>query len=325
MNAYTGKVDAYIIEQPLNDPIIRTYAKIYPGIFKPISRMPAKLREHIRYPEDLFRIQTSVYTRYHYSKNRPEDFYGNSDLWEMPRRANLVGENTEASEAMDPYYIIMKLPHGASEEFVLMNPYVHSGERKNMVAWMCARCDAPNYGKLVLYKFTTKTVKGPQQIASLASQDPVISPQISLWNKEGSAVGTGNFLVIPVESSFLYVVPVYMSSRTTGVEIPEIIRIIASMGDKVAMAPTLNGALSALLGESIEESQPSAPTVKAGLSAQKGGVVVITNSEIARLVRQANAQYEKAVQAQKSGDWAAYGQQIDALKQTLQELKAKAK
>ena len=326
VNAYTGKVDAYMVEKPLPDPIIRTFAKVFPGILKPISQMPKDLQAHIRYPEDLFKIQTIVYTRYHYNADRPQDFYGNSDLWEIPRAANLTGTASEAS--MDPYYVIMKLPNGTSEEFILMMPYVHSGARKNMVAWICARCDQPDYGHLVLYQLPTKNVNGPQQVATFASQDPSISPQLTLWNKEGSSVQTGNMLVVPVESSFLYVVPVYLSSSASGTEIPELKRVVAALGDRVAMAPTLNDALSALVGQAIntpaQTGATAATPAKPG-QPSKPGVTVITNPDAAALVEQANTAYSRAQDALKKGDWAEYGRQMDVLNKALKELRGKMK
>ncbi len=337
VDAYTGKVDAYIMDRPLRDPIIRTYSKMFPGIFKPVSAMPKELQAHIRYPEDLFRVQSMVYTRYHYDAKRPEDFYGNSDLWEIPRAANLTGPAMgEEAPQMEPYYVIMKLPNGATEEFILMTPYVHSGARKNMVAWMCAKCDQADYGRLVLYQLPTKNVNGPQQVATFASQDPVISPQLTLWNKEGSTVETGNLLVIPVESSFLYVMPVYLSSSTAGTAIPEIKRVIVALGDRVAMAPTLNDALTALVGQAV--SVPTQTGAAAGVPAKPGAKpapgakplpgaepVVVTGPDVSALVQQANSQYSKAQDALRAGDFAEYGNQMKALDKTLKELQGKVK
>jgi len=330
VDAYTGKVDAYIIEEPLPDPLIRTYDRMFPGIFKPFSAMPKQLQAHIRYPEDLFSIQTAVYARYHYSADRPQDFYGNSDLWEIPRAANLTGSLTEEAPYMEPYYVIMKLPKGSSEEFILMTPYVHSGVRRNMVAWICARCDQPKYGGLVLYQLPTKNVNGPQQVATFASQDPIISPQLSLWNQEGSKAVTGNLLVIPVESSFLYVVPLYLVSSTSGTEIPEMKRVVVALGDQVAMARTLNDSLSALVGEPI--SAPAQVGVAAGAPGKPGAKpqpgarpVVAAGADVAALVSQANAQYAKAQDALRAGDWTEYGAQMKGLEKTLKDLKAKVR
>ncbi|NLN76149.1 MAG: UPF0182 family protein [Armatimonadetes bacterium] len=327
VDAYTGKVDAYIIEDPLPDPLIRTYDKIFPGIFKPIDQMPDELREHIRYPEDLFRIQTAVYTRYHYSADRPQDFYGNSDLWEIPKTASLAGLSSEPTY-MEPYYVIMKLPNGSSEEFILMTPYVHSGARKNMVAWMCAKCDQPNYGQLVLYQLPTKNVNGPQQVGTFASQDPTISSQLTLWNKEGSSADTGDMLIIPVESTFLYVVPVYLSSTTSGTQIPEIKRVVVALGDRVAMMPTLNDSLSTLVGQTI--SVPTQTGMVAGALATKApGVTtkpaIVATPDTAQLVDQANNNYAKAQEALRNGDWNEYGKRMSALEKDLKDLKEKLK
>jgi len=335
VDAYTGKVDAYIMDRPLPDPIIATYAKMFPGILKPISAMPKELQQHIRYPEDLFRVQSMIYTRYHYAADRPQDFYANSDLWEIPRAASLTGPPMgEETPYMEPYYVIMRLPNGAAEEFILMLPYVHAGARKNMVAWMCAKCDQADYGRLVLYQLPTKNVNGPQQVATFASQDPTISPQLTLWNKEGSKVETGNLLVVPVESSFLYVMPVYLTSSTAGTEIPEIKRVIVALGDRVAMAPTLNDALSALVGQTV--AAPAQTGVAAGAAAKPGvkpgakppsvpQPAVVTAPDVAALVRQANQEYSAAQDALKAGDWSAYGSRMKALEKTLKELQSKVR
>jgi len=327
VDAYTGKVDAYVIEKPLKDPIIRTYQRMFPGIFKPISRMPKELQAHIRYPEDLFRYQTSVYARYHYMASRPQDFYGNSDLWEIPKRANLTAGAGEEELPMDPYYVIMKLPNGTTEEFILMTPYVHSGARKNMVAWMCAKCDAPDYGRLVLFQLPTKNVNGPQQIATFASQDPTISQKLTLWNKEGSSVGTGDLLVIPVDNSFIYVVPVYLSSRTSGTEIPEIKQVIVALGDTVSMANTLNDALSGVVGEAISVPQQTGATVtspgKPVAVGGKPGIAVSTGGDVAKLVDQANTEYSKAQDALRAGDWSEYGRRMSALEKNLRDLRTR--
>ncbi len=329
VDAYTGEVSAYTIEKPLRDPIIRTYQKIFPGIFKPISRMPSELRKHIRYPEDLFRVQTAVYTRYHYGKDDPDRFYRNDDLWEIPIRAMVAGAEGGQDETMEPYYVIMRLPNGATEEFILMTPYKRAGPtRKNIVAWMCARCDALDYGRLVLYQFPEdKNVYGPQQVAGRANQDTTISQQLSLWNQEGSKVGSGNLLVIPIESSLLYVMPIYLVS--TGTQIPELKRVIVALGDRVAMEPTLEEALARVVGAPISAPPPMAaapakPGAKPGPKPAPG-VPAAPAADVKALIDQAASQYDKAQEAQRKGDWAEYGRQVDALKATLTEMKSKAR
>jgi len=319
-DAYTGKVTAYVVQKPLRDPIIETYMRIFPGILKPVERMPAQLREHIRYAEDFFRIQADVYSRYHMTD--PTMFYNNSDLWAIPNKAELT--DTQAETAMDPYYVIMKLPNGKSEEFILMTPYVRAG-KANMVSWMCAKCDESDYGRLVLYQFPKdKNVFGPQQIASRARQDATISQQMTLWSQAGSKVGSGNLLVIPIESSLLYVMPVYLVSTSTG--IPELKRVIVALGDKVSMGTTMQEALSSVVGESVA----AAPNVsRRGVGATGSGSVSVAgarlDAEATRLVNQAVSQYDKSQDALRRGDWAAYGEYVRALKATLNQLQQKAR
>ncbi len=332
VNAYSGRVSAYVIEQPLKDPLIRAYQRMFPGVFQPIEKMPDSLRAHIRYPEDLFSIQTSVYTRYHYSRNNPDGFYRNDDLWQIPNRATLTGSaDGEDGELMEPYYVIMKLPGGTREEFILMTPYIRAGGRKNMVAWMAAKCDSPGYGTLVVYEFPEdRNVYGPQQITARASQDTSISQQISLWDQRGSTVGSGNLLVIPIENSLLYVMPVYLVS--TGTQIPELKRVIVALGDSIAMEPTLDEALARVVGAPIaptpRTAAPSAaPQAKPTPGARPTAppTAAAPSPDVRALVDQASTQYDKAQEALKKGDFAEYGKQISALKQTLQELRSKAR
>lgn len=322
VDAYSGEVHAYIIQKPVKDPIIVAYSRAFPGIFQPISEMPKALYAHIRYPEGLFAVQTSVYRKYHMSD--PREFYNSSDLWDIPMRPVLAkaGES-RTEELMEPYYVIMKLPNGTQEEFILMTPYKRAG-KQNMVAWMCAKCDPADYGRLVLFKFPQdKNVYGPEQIAGRIDQDSVISPQISLWNQEGSNVGTGNLLVVPIDNSLLYVMPIYLVS--SGTKIPELKRVIVALGYNIAMEPTLEEALAKVVGASINVPQlgmgrkpAGAPTAAAPLTGSPG-------AELQRLINQATSQMDAAEQAQRAGNWAAYGEQLKALRATLKQLREKSK
>lgn len=335
VDAYTGRIDAYIIQKPTADPIIQTYAKIFPGVFKPISAMPASLRDHTRYPEDMFSLQAALYARWHYPKTDPNGFYNNSDLWQIPLKAQLTsGQSTNAGDMMDPYYMIMRLPGGEREEFILMTPYIRAG-RQNMVAWVCAKCDQPDYGRLVLFQFSDqRNVYGPSQIVARANQVPTISQQLTLWNQpgSGSTVSSGNLLVIPIESSLLYVMPVYLSSESN--QIPQIRQVIVALGDNIAMRPTLEQALSDVVGAPVSAGATlgAVPGTPAGVAPRKPAVPAakpITpaapSSDVNRLANQASDQYDKAVQAQRNGDWAEYGKQVKALKATLDQLKAAKK
>src|SRR5262245_56911298 len=206
--------------------------------------MPGDLQKHIRYPEDLFRIQAQLYRAYHMES--PDVFYNREDLWQFPRQA--AGEQ---AAAMIPYYIIMRLPGEAQAEFFLMLPMVPS-RRDNMIAWLAARSDQPNYGKLIVYEFPKeKLVFGPFQIDARINQNTEISQQLSLWNQMGSRVIRGHLIAIPIENSILYVSPLYLRAETG--QLPELKRVIAAYGDRVVMQETLADALAALF------RQPSGP------------------------------------------------------------------
>ena len=210
--------------------------------------MPQELQTHIRYPEDLFFIQAQLYQAYH--MDTPEVFYNREDLWQFPRE-QAAGEMA----TMAPYYIIMRLPGETEAEFFLMLPMVPS-KRDNMIAWLAARCDLPNYGKLIVYEFPKeKLVYGPFQIEARINQNTEISQQLSLWNQMGSRVIRGNLLVIPIEHSILYVSPLYLRAETG--QLPELKRVIAAYGDQVVMEETLPAALAALFKETTPASLPS--------------------------------------------------------------------
>ena len=297
IDAYNGSVDFYLMDA--SDPVAATYAHIFTGVFKPLSAMPADLRRHIRYPEDLFRIQAEIYRAYH--MDSAEVFYNREDLWQFPRQAE-GGQNA----MMAPYYIIMRLPAEASAEFFLMLPMVPS-QRQNMIAWLAARCDEPNYGKLIVYEFPKdKLVYGPFQIEARINQNTDISQQLSLWNQMGSRVIRGHIIVIPIESSILYVSPLYL--RAEQGQLPELKRVIASYGDQVVMKETLAAALSALFAEA-----GAAPAVP-------GAAATTATGPAGERARKAMEHYESAMEHLRSGDWAGFGRELDAMRELLQEL-----
>lgn len=307
-DAYTGKVTAYMFDD--KDPIIRTYAKIFPRVFRPASEMPAAFKAHVRFPEDLFRIQTTIYSRYHMTD--PSVFYSGADLWQIPT----LGSSSDNGQAgsMEPYYIITRLPNSTLDEFILILPLVRPG-RDNMVAWMAAKCDPEDYGKLIAYEFPRgQTVFGPKQIMARADQDTTISSQLTLWNQSGSQVLRGDMLAIPIDDSVLYVEPLYLQSTST--QIPEFKRVIVSLGDRLVMEQTLQAALSSLMGGEVPSPAPT-PSV-AGQKPAKGAPAAPAN--VQQLVKQANDQFSRAQDAQRKGDWAGYGRELDALKKTLGEL-----
>jgi uncharacterized protein len=296
IDAYNGTVDFYVVD--LSDPVVATYQRIFPRLFKPFGVMPTDLRKHVRYPEDLFLIQAHLYRAYH--MDSPEVFYNREDLWEFPREpASFDGIH---GAEMAPYYIIMRLPEEKRAEFFLLLPMVPS-QRQNMIAWLAARCDPPDYGKLIVYEFPKdKLVYGPSQIEARINQNTEISQQISLWNQMGSRVIRGNLHVIPIENSLLYVSPLYLRA-TTG-QLPELKRVIAASGDRVVMEETLEGALAALFKDSAQSSPP--PGVPPGLVDDRA--------------RKALSHYDRAIERLRAGDWGGFGAELDALRPLLEEL-----
>lgn len=235
VDAYNGKVNFYISDP--EDPIIQTWEQVFPHLFKPLSAMPSELRLHIRYPEDLFRIQSEQLLTYHMTD--PQVFYNREDQWEIPKE--IYG--TE-SQQVAPYYLIMKLPTATQEEFILLHPYTPRS-RSNLIAWLAARSDGAEYGKLLLYKFPKqKLVYGPNQIEALINQDPVISQQISLWNREGSRAIQGNLLIIPIEQSLLYVEPLYIEAEENS--LPALTKVIVIFDNRIVMADTLDKGIDAI-------------------------------------------------------------------------------
>lgn len=297
IDAYNGTVDFYVSDP--SDPILRTYQRIFPGLFKPLETMPQDLQQHIRYPEDLFLIQAQLYRAYH--MDAPEVFYNREDLWQFPRElAGIDGGNTPGTP-MTPYYMIMRLPGEPRAEFVLMLPMVPS-QRENMIAWLAARCDPPEYGKLIVYTFPKdKLVYGPFQIEARIQQNTEISQQISLWNQMGSRVIRGHLLVVPIESSILYVSPLYL--RAASGQLPELKRVIASYGDRVVMEETLGEALAALFKDIVPVASPPRGTADAR-------------------AREALAHYGRAIERLKAGDWNGFGSELDALRPLLEALGA---
>ena len=247
IDAYDGSMHFYIADP--TDPIIQTYRNIFPDLFKDLSQMPEDLRSHIRYPIDLFRIQTFIYATYH--MKRPQVFYNKEDQWEIPEIDGQI---------MQPYYTIMKLPREDQEEYILMLPYTPKG-KSNLSAWMVARSDGEQYGKLDVYTFPKqKLVFGPNQIVARINQDAEISRQISLWDQRGSSVIQGTLLVIPVEESLLYVRPLYLKADAG--KIPELKRVIVSYEDSIAMERTLDEALGKIFtGLAREPGEEPAPQV----------------------------------------------------------------
>ncbi|MBW4496081.1 MAG: UPF0182 family protein [Oscillatoria princeps RMCB-10] len=235
IDAYSGDVAFYVADP--SDPIIASWNAIFPHLFRPLRDMPVTLRTHIRYPLDLFGIQSERLLTYHMTD--PQVFYNRDDQWQVP--TEIYGSEPRPVE---PYYLIMKLPTASSEEFILLHPFTPT-KRNNLIAWLAGRSDGENYGKLLLYQFPKqRLVYGPEQIEARINQDPIISQQISLWNRQGSSAIQGNLLVIPIEQSLLYVEPLYLEATQNS--LPTLVRVIVAYENRIAMAETLEQALEAI-------------------------------------------------------------------------------
>jgi uncharacterized protein len=307
IDAYDGTLTAYVADS--TDPIIQTYAKIFPGIFHPMREMPADVRRHLRYPDDIFRVQTALYTLYH--MQQPDIFYHREDQWQIP--TSTVGQNADR----DPFlrHMVMKLPSESQEEFIVMTPFTPR-EKDNLAAWMVARMDGDHYGELVVYQFPRQSlVFGPRQIMNRINQNTEISQQVSLWDQRGSQVLRGNLLVIPIEESLLYVQAIYL--RAEGGRIPELKRIVLAHQNRVVMAETFEQGLADLFGGPVDTG-PAMPQRIAAAAASAGPGAT---GRVAELIRQAGAEYERATNAQRAGDWATYGTAIKRVGELLEELK----
>ena len=296
VDAYNGTVDFYLSSP--DDPIIQAYVRIFPDVFKPLEQMPEELRSHIRYPQDLFNVQAHMYATYHMQD--PQVFYNKEDVLSIPHRS-IDGRETE----MEPYYTIMRLPGETKEEFVLLLPFTPN-KRDNMRAWLAARSDTPNYGKLTALNFPkAKLVYGPKQIEARIDQDPVISQQLSLWNQRGSQVIRGSMLAIPIEASLLYVQPLYLAAERGS--LPELKRVIVAFGNQIAMEESLEQSLQRIFGGRPAEAKAAAPAPEAA-GKEKG------------LARQALEHFARAQELLRQGNWAGYGDELKRIETLLKEM-----
>lgn len=320
VDAYDGSVAFYLAD--MADPIIRTYAKIFPKMFRPLSEMPKGLASHLRYPEDIFTLQSAIYATYH--MDDPQIFYNKEDQWEVPAVAVEGEQNISTSRdnipAMTPRHMIMKLPNEKKEEYILMLPFTPRA-KDNLSAWMVARNDGENYGKLSVYRFPKqKLIFGPKQVIGRINQDAEISRQISLWDQGGSQVIQGSLLVIPIEESLIYVRPLYLKADTG--KIPELKRVIVAYENRVAMEETLEAGLAKIFGPlRLNSSEASASTGQSEPQRKAPAEIlpVVTGNE--NLLKQAGEAYETALRAQREGDWSRYGVEIKRLGEILNKLR----
>jgi len=337
IDAYHGTTTFYLAEP--DDPIVRAYAGAFPTLFTPLAEMPAGLRRHVRYPEGIFALQAAVYSTYHMTS--PAVFYNKEDQWEVPSI-----DSAGQAQRMSPYYTIMKLPGEARAEFIQMLPFTPR-RRDNLASWLVARSDGDRYGQLMAFEFPKqKLIFGPRQVVARINQDQVIAPQITLWNQQGSEVIQGTLMVIPIEESLLYVRPMYL--RAQAGRIPELTRVIVAYQNSIVMDRTLDAALARLFSPEAVAARraqpkdatlpaaapvetadtPAAPGTTAPATAPAPAVpatrtplpAAIAGLPPGPLAAEAQATYQRAIAAQRAGDWAAYGAEIARLGQILELL-----
>ena len=289
VDMYDGTVGFYVMDP--KDPVLAVYRKAFPGAFKDLDQLSADLHKHLRYPEDLFAVQADQYRTFHMTD--PQVFYNREDLWVAPKE-RYAGQ----VQPMQPYYILMKLPGSNELQYLLMTPFTPQN-RDNMISWVAAKSDFPDYGKMLFYQLPKeKLVYGPSQIEAMIDQNTTISQQLTLWDQRGSRVIRGTLIVTPIENSFLYVVPVYLTAE--GTNLPQLKRVIAVAGDKVVMEPTLDEAINGLFGTQQPVTASSQPP-NTGQPA----------------LEQARTQLEEARKAIQQGDWAKFGTAMEGLEHQL--------
>jgi len=288
VDMYDGTVQFFVMDP--NDPVLAVYRNAFPGVFKDLNQLSPDLKAHLRYPQDLFSIQADQYRTFHMTD--PQVYYNREDLWVLPQE-----QYAGKVAPMEPYYILMKLPGSDTLEYLLMTPFTPQ-KRNNMISWLAARSDFPAYGKMLFYELPKdKLIYGPMQIEAMIDQNTAIAAQLTLWDQKGSRVIRGNLIAVPIENSFMYVVPLYLTAE--GTDFPQLKRVIVISGDKVAMEPTLDEAIQSVFGT----TQPPGISTQAP-GAQPG-------------LGQARAQFDDAQKAMQQGNWGDFGKSMDALKRLL--------
>ena len=323
MNAYDGTMTFYIADPA--DPIVRTYARVFPTLFRPMAELPASLRSHLRFPEELFNVQTNVFGRYHVT--RPLQFFNGDDVWTVPS-----AETTDQTLPSEAYYVVMRMPGEPEAEFLLLQPMVPTN-RANMIAWIAARNDPAEYGTTRVYRFPADTtVFGPEQIEARIDADGAISEQLTLWSQAGSSVIRGNLIVVPVADSVIYLQPFYLQSSSTA--LPEFQRIVVASPREVVWSRTLGEGLRLLLEAEAEGTPGSSPTPGPSPSpspsatpdpsptpggSQEPGPTP-PSGDVTALIDYANEHFELAQQALQAGDFATYGAEMELVEAALREL-----
>jgi len=315
IDAYNGTVTLYVFDT--EDPILATYRRIFPSLFKDAATMPADLRRHVRYPEAFFQIQSQVYGLYHMTN--PQVFFNREDLWTVANETTTDSEGEQTLQPMQPNFVLMKLPGGTSEEFVEILPFTPAN-RNNLIGWIAGRCDGANYGSAVVYNFPkTRLIDGPQQIEARIDQNAQLSGQLTLWNQQGSHVLRGSLLVIPSGRALLYAEPIYLQAKQS--PMPELRLVVLALQDKLAYGTTFEVALRSLFGgeasslNQTEANPPASPTTGAP----------IPTADTDALIAEASKDFDEYQRLTAEGKLAEAGQKLEQLKDVLGRLNSRKK
>ncbi len=315
VDAYDGSVSFYVFDT--TDPIIAAWRSIFPSLFKDAAAMPSDLRHHVRYPEALFRMQSEVYGLYHMTN--PQVFFNREDLWTVATETRTENEGQQSVEAIQPNYVLMKLPGEAGEEFVEILPFTPAN-RNNLIGWIAGRSDGANYGKAIVYDFPkTRLIDGPQQIEARIDQNAQLSGQLTLWNQQGSHVLRGSLLVIPSGKALLYAEPIYLQAQQS--PMPELRLVVLALQDKLAYGTNFQAALSSLFGgeasslsgSEAPQAAPTAPGTKPAVLDTRG------------LIQEAGRDFDDYQRLTAAGKLGEAGQKLDALRHALEQLTAGAR
>jgi uncharacterized protein len=318
IDAYNGSVTFYDFDS--SDPILATYRSIFPSLFKDASAMPADLRRHVRYPEDIFTLQSQVYGLYHMTN--PEVFFNREDLWTVATENGLDADGNQVVQPMKPNFVLMKLPGGTAEEFVEILPFTPAN-RNNLIGWIAGRSDGSNYGTAVVYDFPkTRLVDGPQQIEARIDQNAQLSGQLTLWNQQGSHVLRGSLLVIPTGKALLYAEPIYLQAQQS--PMPELRLVVLALQDKLAYGPTFQSALASLFGGELS-SLTSSEAPQAAAASPNAPQTTQPAITINGLITEAGKDFADYQRLTAAGKLAEAGQKLDALKHVIDQLNAQAK
>ena len=313
IDAYDGTTTFYVFDT--EDPILATYRRIFPSLFKDVSSMPAELRKHVRYPELLFKLQSEVYGLYHMTN--PDVFFNREDLWTVATETGLGNDGEQTKQPMKPNFVLMKLPGETGVEFVEILPFTPAN-RNNLIGWIAGRSDGTHYGTSVVYNFPkTKLVNGPQQIESRIDQNAQLSGQLTLWNQQGSHVRRGSLLVIPSGRALLYAEPIYLQAQQS--PMPELRLVVLALQDRLAYGPTFEAALASLYGgEASSLRTADAPQLAPGSQAPQ-------SADLHSLIAEAGKDLIEYQRLTAEGKLGEAGQKLEELKRVIDQLNAHQK